>query len=272
MKKLLFVLVCAASLGFWMSCNNGAQELDVTLHSGVDTKSYQNEGTVTAKKVTMVTKRGAEVTYDKDGNRIKPADSKYYYDTVQTLTNGVLESKEYWFYNEWDAGQDITFDRAFVKWSDNVSYNGKDASGGNEYVSNAKTYSFDFHRINDDGWVGCNVILDKSGDKVYQRTEDDWYNNFGTAALEVSGNLEGNFEIKTLLKKLDSKYYDENQYGEFSGVKYYRLDERTVYEVDYSKPIYSAETGLVVGYGYKARKISANTYTYYYTDVKFTKN
>lgn len=272
MKKLLFVLVCAASLGFWMSCNDGTQELDVTLHSGVDRKEYSNAGTVTAKKVTMVTKRGDKVTYDKDGKRIKPADSTYYYGTVQKLSEGKLEIEEYWFYNEWDVGTDITFDRAFVNWSSNVWYENDGASGGKENVSNSKEYFFNFHRIDDDGLIGGNVILDKSGDKVYQRTEDDWYAPFGTAALEVSGDLEGNFEIKTLLKKLDSEYYYENQYGEFSGVKYQRLDERTVYEIDYSNPTFDAETGMPVGYGYKARKIAANTDTCYYTDVKFTKN
>lgn len=153
MKKLLFVLVCAASLGFWMSCSNETQELDVTLHSGVDTKEYSNAGTVAAKKMTMVTHKGAKVEY-KDGKVAnKPTDrDDYYISVVEELSadKKSVKHNEYWFYNDWDSGTDIAADKAFVSWSSNVWYESDGASSGKENVSNTKEYKFSFGTHNDD--------------------------------------------------------------------------------------------------------------------------
>ncbi|MDE6705027.1 MAG: hypothetical protein K2J81_03890 [Treponemataceae bacterium] len=272
MKKLLLVLACAASLGLWMSCENEPQELDVTLHSGVDTKTYANAGTVTATKVTMVTTRGEEVKYD-DNDKItnQPTDKKYYIGTVQTLSEDGKEivRKKYWFSNDWNAGESITFDMASVSWDDNVSYNvknGADGSVGIETVSNAKLYTFSFNVIDNNGTVGSTVRIVKSGD-VYQYNND--IDLYGTAKLDVKGSMEGNFTIGTLLKALDSNYSEEDKYGELGGSKYTRLDERTVYEERNGH--YDSDSGEWV-YEYVARKIPANTSVYYLKDVSFTKN
>ena len=271
MKKLLMVLACVASLGLWMSCENESQELDVTLHSGVDTKNYSNRGTVTATKVTMVTTRGAEVTRD-DNDKItnQPTDKKYYRDTVQTLSNdGKKVYKEYWFFNDWNAGETITFDMASVSWSDNVTYNTEYAANGSvgtETVSNAKSYTFAFSLINNNDALGNSVCIVKSGD-VYQYGNNT--NTYGTAKLDVKGNMEGNFTIGTLLKALDSNYSEEDEYGELRGFKYTRLDERTVYEERNGH--YDSDSGEWV-YEYVTRKIPANTSVYYLKDVSFTKN
>ena len=295
MKKLLFVLACAASLGLWISCNNEAQELDVTLHSGVDTKKYDNSGKVTAKKVTMVTKRGAKVALDDKDKIIIPTDRKdYYIGWVETLSEDgkKLSSEAYWFYNEWDSGEDITFDKAYMSWEDNVSYYGDGASSGKETVSNGKTYKFSFGSHNDvvDTWHEVGIM--KSGN-VYQydggyRGELDWDGYeycdsfFGTTALDVSGNLEGDFTIGILLKKLDSLYgekYEEEGATSGWGDKYRRLDARTEYEPIYDDVWIDVEEHPNGGYydydvivGYEPRKISANTSVYYLTNVSFTKN
>ncbi len=284
MKKIALVLACAASLGLWISCNNEAQELDITLHSGVDTKSYYNAGTVTAKKVTMVTIRGEEVKRDTNGEIAnKPTDNKYYRDWVQTLSSDgkKLTTKEYWFYNDWNAGEDITLDNAFVSWNSNVSYSGDGASSGNESVSNSKTYKFGLGVSNNDVYLWNETYIKKSGD-IYQYDGywDNWgerwvdyQNTYGSAKLDISGSLEGNFTIGTLLKKLDSKYSHEDDYGELRGDKYNRLDERTVYESVFVGSTFDSETeNWVDVYEYKPRTISANTSIYYYTDVSFTKN
>lgn len=299
MKKLLFVLACAASLGLWISCNNEAQELDVTLHSGVDTKEYNNAGKVTAKKVTMVTKRGAKVAYDDKGKITIPTDRKdYYIGWVKTLSEDgkKLSSEAYWFYNDWDSGEDITFDKAHVSWGDNVWYDNDGASSGKENVSNSKTYNFSFGSHNDvvDAWH--NVGIMKSGnvyqyDGSYREYYEDnygreqWYDVhydtiYGTAALDVSGNLEGDFTIGTLLKKLDSLYgekYEEEGATSGWGDKYRRLDARTEYEPIYDDVwIDDEEYGGYWDYnvvvGYEPRKISADTSVYYLTNVSFTKN
>lgn len=293
MKKLLFVLVCAASLGFWMSCSNETQELDVTLHSGVDTKEYSNAGTVAAKKMTMVTHKGAKVEY-KDGKVAnKPTDrDDYYISVVEELSADKKSVKynEYWFYNDWDSGTDIAADKAYVSWESNVSYNNDGASSGKENVSNSKTYNFSFGTHNDDVDFWIELPIQKNG-SVYQYTgsytsrQPDEYgsyrevkiyydNVYGTAALEVSGNLEGDFTIGTFVKKLDSKYGEKKEGENYGyGVKYRRLDERTVYEPieDYK---YDEELGesVPVVIGYEAEKISADTSVYYLKDVKFTKN
>lgn len=300
MKKLLFVLVCAASLGFWMSCSNETQELDVTLHSGVDTKEYSNAGTVAAKKMTMVTHKGAKVEY-KDGKVAnKPTDrDDYYISVVEELSADKKSVKynEYWFYNDWDSGTDIAADKAYVSWESNVSYNNDGASSGKENVSNSKTYNFSFGTHNDDVDFWIELPIQKNG-SVYQYTgsytsrQPDEYgsyrevkiyydNVYGTAALEVSGNLEGDFTIGTFVKKLDSKYGEKEEGEDYgNGDKYQRLDERTVYEPikedvydDDGYPVYD-EYGrpATVVTGYRAKKISANTSVYYLKDVKFTKN
>lgn len=273
MKKLLLVLACTASLGLWMSCENEPQELDVTLHSGVDTKVYANAGTVTAKKVTMVTTRGEEVKRDENGKITnEPKDKKYYIGTVQTLSEDgkELEEKDYWFSNDWDAGKPITFDMARVTWYDNVNYN-ESGSVGTEYVSNTKSYTFSFSLINNDENLRKAVYIQKNGD-VYQY-DDDMSRTYGTAKLDVTGNLEGNFTIGTLLKKFDSAYYSEDIYGNLSGTKYTRLDERTEYERRYISSEYNSETGSYEDqYEIRARKIPADTSNYYFKDVAFTKN
>ena len=239
MKKLLFVLACAASLGLWISCNNGAQELDVTLHGGMDDKTYTNVGTVTAKKITMVTRKAGKVLRDSNDNIVKPTDGKDYYRGWEyDKTEG--EDVEYWFYNEWDAGTDVTFDSASVSWSNNVGVWSEGFTTGHENVSNAKYYDFNFKLINDDGKLDHWFSIQKSGD-VYQFGNDNAY-EYGTAELSVSGDLEGNFEIATL-KKLDSKYTD---------YKRMRLDKWTYDEVTEE---YKPYTGV-----------------YYLTNVKFTKN
>ena len=293
MKKLLFVLACAASLGLWISCNNEAQELDVTLHSGVDMKEYNNAGKVTAKKVTMVTKRGAKVAYDDKGKIIIPTDRKdYYIDEVQTLSEDgkKLSSEAYWFYNDWEAGEEITFDKAYVSWGDNVWYDGDGASAGKENVSNKKTYKFSFGAHNDvvDTWHDVEIM--KSGsvyqydgsyrvyyydNNGYERWYDEYYDTiYGTAALDVSGNLEGDFTIGTLLKKLDSRY-GEKEEGEIEGWgdKYERLDARTEYE-PYYEWVWDDERETTVQQvaGYYVQKIPADTSVYYFTNVSFTKN
>lgn len=286
MKKLLFVLVCAASLGFWMSCNNGAQELDITLHSGVDKKSYSNAGTVTAKKVTMVTHKGAKVTLDTNSKVIVPTDRKDYYigDVFEKGTDGVVTKVQYWFYNDWDAGTDIAADKAYVSWESNVWYENDGASGGKENVSNTKEYKFSFGTHNDDVDFWVELPIQKNGSvyqyigsyKSWQPDEygnyheyEFWYDNeYGTAALEVSGNLEGDFTIGTFVKKLDSKYGEKEEgenYGR--GNKYTRLDARTVYE-EYS---YFNGEEYVTEYR-DPEDVEQNTGVYYLTNVKFTKN
>lgn len=258
-----------------MSCENELQELDVTLHSGVDTKTYSNMGTATATKVTMVTTRGAEVKRDDNGKITnQPTDKKYYRDTVTTLSeDGKVVCKEYWFSNDWNAGEAITFDMASVSWDDNVSYNvknGADGSVGIETVSNAKSYTFSFGVVNNDVSLGSNVEIQKSGN-VYQYAE--YVNIYGTAKLDVKGSMESNFTIGTLLKKLDSEYSKEDAYGELTGVKYNRLDERTEYSEQYVGSNYNPDTDSYEPmYEITTRKIPANTSIYYLKDVSFTKN
>ena len=115
----------------------------------------------------------------------------------------------------------------------------------------------------------------------YREYEFYYDNIYGTAALEVSGNLEGDFTIGTFVKKLDSKYGEKEEDENYGyGVKYQRLDERTVYE-PIKENVYNEDGYLVydedgnpvqVVTGYEAKKISANTSVYYLKDVKFTKN
>lgn len=290
MKKLLFVLACAASLGLWISCNNGEQELDVTLHSGVDTKEYNNAGKVTATKVTMVTKRGGKVTLNDKNEIVIPTDrDDYYIGTVQTLSEDgkKVSYEKYWFYNDWDDGEEITFDKAYVHWDDNVWYDGDGASAGKEDVSNKKTYKFSFGAHNDVVDVWHDVVIMKSGnvyqydgsyydyDDYYEEKREIFYDNlYGTAALDVSGNLEGDFTIGTLLKKLDFRYGKKKEspfYGK--GSKYVRLDEQTKYVEDYSY-VWDEEEGELEErfVGYKPEITPADTSVYYLTNVSFTKN
>lgn len=264
MKKIALVLACAASLGLWISCDNGAQDLDITLHSGVDKKNYDNKGTVTAKKITMVTHKGVAVMFDGELPINKPTDRNDYYRQPEYGYDkeGKITSVEYWFYNDWDDGTDVTFDNAFVSWESNVSYNGyADASTGTENVTNAKIYQFGLGVINNDENLWNEILIQKSGN-VYQyawdaNKKEDYKDTYGSAALEVSGNLEGNFTIGTFLKKLDAKYYKINDDGKLTGDKYSRLDEHLEIDEKDSE---------------KLKPIEQNTSVYYYTDVKFTKN
>lgn len=286
MKKIALVLACAASLGLWISCDNGAQDLDITLHSGVDKKTYDNKGTVTAKKVTMVTNRGEKVAYDSNGKIIVPTDRKdYYIGVVQELSadEKSVEDTNYWFYNDWDGGTDVTLDNAFVSWESNVSYNNyADASTGTENVTNAKMYQFGLGVQNNDISLWNEIYIQKSGD-VYQYggywndREGRWYDyksTYGSTKLEVSGDMESNFTIGTFLKKLDAEYGEKEEgknYGE--GKKYQRLDEYTEYRYGLIGNVWNDELQNNESvFGYIPTKHSADTSVYYYTDVKFTKN
>lgn len=254
MKKLLFVLVCAASLGFWMSCNNGAQELDVTLHGGSVEKSYVNYGKVTATKVTMVTKQTTtKVTYD-DNYRPnnKPAGDKEYYPGVVYKANsdGVTTyDGMYWFYNEWDAGTEVTFEVATVSWSDNINYS-EDGIVKYEDVKNGKYYNFNLENRDDVTGLLRQYRLLASGNIVTPQyntyTDYNWgesiSQDFSTAPLNVDGSLEGNFTINGSLKCRDWCYND---------YKTRRFDVRIDSDGD---------------------KIEPYAGVYYLKDVKFTKN
>ena len=265
MKKIALVLACAASLGLWISCDNGAQDLDITLHSGVDKKTYDNKGTVTAKKVTMVTHKGVAVIFE-EGTTVpinKPTDRNDYYQAAEYGydKDGKVVETQYWFYNDWDDGTDVTLDNAFVSWESNVSYNNyyADASTGTENVTNAKMYQFGLGVQNNDISLWNEIYIQKSGD-VYQYggywndREDRWYDyksTYGSTKLEVSGDIESNFTIGTFLKKLDAEYFTKDASGKMTGDKYRRLDKHLDYD---------------------GKEVEQNTSVYYYTDVKFTKN
>lgn len=276
MKKLLFVLACAASLGLWISCNNEAQDVNLKIDTAMVEKEYTNYGTVTATKVTMVTKRGVKVAYDDKGKITIPTDRKdYYIDWVETLSEDgkKLSSEAYWFYNDWDSGTEVTFDAAKIEWSDSVGYWDGVA---HEEVSNGKCYKFRFYVVNDDMDFSDYFKILNKGSGVYQYYDDT--ESYGTAVLDVSGNLEGDFTIGTLRKKLDSLYGEKEEGATYGwGDKYERLDARTEYEpirdaVWIEDEVYGGYWDYDVIVGYEPRKISANTSVYYLTNVSFTKN
>ena len=222
MKKLLFVLACAASLGLWISCNNGAQDVNLKLDTGLIEKGYTNYGTVTATKVTMVTKNtGIKVTYDGDYEpNNKPAgDKDYYISSVykKESTGEVVYDGSYWFYNEWDAGTEVTFESASVSWGSNVGYD-RDGIVGYENVSNGKMYRFLLENKDDVTAFKREYALLACGNVVTLQYNDytdyNWNSgtyirqDFSTTPLNVDGSLEGSFTIKGSLKARDWCYDD----------------------------------------------------------------
>ena len=250
MKKLLFVLACAASLGLWISCNNEAQDTNLKIDTAMVEKDYKNHGIVTATKVTMVTHKGVAVTYEDDKPNNMPADGKDWYVATEYDydKDGKIVSKEYWFYNDWDSGTEVTFDKADISWNGDISYrkteyydDGNDdddddnyAIVGHENVSNGKEYLL---------WLdykGAEVALHRryrlfaSGNAVklldnyyndYQSDNKEIDDHFSTASLALEGSLEGDFTIKGALKALDYCYSED---------KRKRLDERYTYTGSWS--------------------------------------